>query len=119
MIEKSELEKVELANELLRPIASISTDDQIDVLRLALDAMLAKKQLDLKKERASQQHVKTWMIRSKTKLDTKYLVTFEDDVFTCTCPDFQFRGGPCKHIKKVKVQLAGENQKNKLLGVEP
>jgi hypothetical protein len=50
MIKKTELEKVELANDLLQPIAAISTDDQIDVLRLALDAMLAKKQLNNQKE---------------------------------------------------------------------
>src|SRR5215211_376919 len=24
----------------------------------------------------------------------------------CTCPDFQHRGGPCKHIKQVRAEAA-------------
>jgi predicted nucleic acid-binding Zn finger protein len=60
-----------------------------------------------------------WFVRSASVLNTRYEVRIcSDGSFVCTCPDFQFRGGPCKHIKKVKVQLAGEKQKNKLQGVE-
>ena len=60
----------------------------------------------------------TWTVRSKTSLGPVYTVTLVDDTFSCTCPDFQFRGGTCKHIKKVKMLLVGERQKNKLPGVD-
>lgn len=46
MIEKRELEKVELASDVIHVIEFISTQDQIDVLQIALDAMVAKKQLN-------------------------------------------------------------------------
>jgi hypothetical protein len=46
MIEKTELEKVDLANDLLVVLKSVSTQDQIDILQLALDSMLAKKRLN-------------------------------------------------------------------------
>jgi len=60
---------------------------------------------------------RSWAVRSTRQLGAIYSVT--QDVFgdfSCTCPDFQFRGGTCKHIKKVKRLIAGEEQKNKLPG---
>ena len=57
---------------------------------------------------------KTWSVRSKTTLGVSYTISLVDDIFSCTCPDFTFRGHECKHIKKVKRLIAGENQKNKL-----
>jgi len=27
-------------------------------------------------------------------------VNFEDGTFSCTCPDFQYRGRECKHIRR-------------------
>jgi predicted nucleic acid-binding Zn finger protein len=113
MIDKTDLQKVELANDLLVVLKSASTQDQIDILQLALDLMVAKKRLNEPPEK----HVRTWVLLSKTQQAVSYLVTLEDAIFTCTCPDFQFRGGECKHIKKVKMKVAGENQKNKLPGV--
>lgn len=35
----------------------------------------------------------------KIKLGTRYFVGH------CECPDFKFRGGPCKHIVRAKVAL--------------
>ncbi|MBE9594626.1 MAG: SWIM zinc finger family protein [Proteobacteria bacterium] len=63
--------------------------------------------------------VKIWNIPSKSQLNTYYDVRLcTDGSFVCSCPDFQFRGNECRHIKKVKRGLAGEAQKNKLPGVE-
>jgi uncharacterized Zn finger protein len=60
-----------------------------------------------------------WFIRSRSILNTFYTVTRDNaGAFSCTCPDFQFRGHVCKHINKVKMEIAGEKQKNKLPGVE-
>jgi predicted nucleic acid-binding Zn finger protein len=60
-----------------------------------------------------------WLVPSTSELGESYEITLcTDGSFICTCPDFKFRGGVCKHIKKVKMQLAGEKQKNKLPGVE-
>ena len=115
MIDKTDLQKVELANDLLMVLKSVSPQDQIDILQLALDSMVAKKQLN----EPQKKHVRTWMMLSKTQQAVSYLVTLEDATFSCTCYDFQFRGGDCKHIKRVKMKLAGERQKNKLPGVEP
>ena len=58
---------------------------------------------------------KIWYIRSTSQLGVSYEVRrCTDGSFVCTCPDFQYRGRQCKHIRKVKRQLAGEAQKNKL-----
>lgn len=35
----------------------------------------------------------------KLKLGTRYFIGH------CECPDFKYRGGPCKHIVKAKVAL--------------
>lgn len=114
MIDKTDLEKVELANDLLVMLKSASPQDRIDILQLALDSMLAKKRLNDPQKK----HMRTWSIRSKTQLGVSYLVTLAGDVFSCSCPDFQFRAKPCKHIRNVKRIIAGETQKNKLPGVE-
>ena len=58
---------------------------------------------------------KEWFIRSESILNTYYTITRDSaGVFSCTCPNFQFRGGRCKHINKVKKRLVGEKQRNKL-----
>lgn len=60
-----------------------------------------------------------WFIRSESILNIFYTVTRDSaGVYSCTCPDFQFRGCVCKHINKVKMKIVGEKQKNKLPGVE-
>lgn len=63
--------------------------------------------------------VREWCIQSKSELNSFYTVTRSSDgTFSCTCLDFTFRRHECKHIKRVKMRLAGENQKNKLPGAE-
>ncbi|AJP62019.1 hypothetical protein [ANMV-1 virus] len=60
-----------------------------------------------------------WTIFSASELGVSYKITLcSDGSFICNCPDFAYRGIQCKHIKKVKMLLAGEKQKNKLPGVE-
>lgn len=58
----------------------------------------------------------TWTVRSKIQLGVVYVVTRDDaGDFYCSCPDFQYRHHVCKHIQKIKMQVAGEKQKNKLV----
>ena len=98
-----------LERELMSRMGVIQTGGE------ALDSMVAKKRLN----EPQKKHVRTWTIHSQTQQAVSYLVTLEGVIFSCTCPNFQFRGGDCKHIKRVKMKLAGERQKNKLPGVEP
>ena len=116
MIDKTDLEKVELANDLLLVLKSASVQDQIDILQLALDSMLAKKRLNEPKEKKDGEQ--TWMVPSSTERATIYTVTLSHDLFSCTCPEFMFKPSQCKHIRKVRRKIAGEKQKNKLPGVE-
>lgn len=123
MIAKGELQKVELANDLLQVLKSASTQDQIDILQLALDSMVAKKRLNdpvgLAQMENEEPLTNLWYVRSQSEVERFYRVKRgRTGIFSCTCPDFQFMGGECKHIKKVKMKLAGETQKNKLPGVE-
>ena len=65
------------------------------------------------------ENVRSWAIHSTSQPHAVYAVTrdiFGD--FSCTCPDSKFRGHECKHIKRVRMRLAGEKQKNKLPGVK-
>jgi hypothetical protein len=59
---------------------------------------------------------KTWTVKSESVPNQVYIVSlFEkensEDKFTCTCSDYMFRKHECKHIKRVKMQLVGEKQK--------
>jgi len=45
---------------------------------------------------------KTWIIPSQTGNGT-YQVTVFQHHWKCTCPDFELRGIPCKHINAVKI----------------
>jgi uncharacterized Zn finger protein len=65
------------------------------------------------------QQTREWSVRSESTLNTFYIVTRDSaGVYSCTCPNFQFRGGVCKHINKVKMRIEGKKQKNKLPGME-
>ena len=57
---------------------------------------------------------RTWTMQSESDPDIQYKVMCENGKFFCTCPDHQFRKNECKHIKKAKRQLAGEQQMSKL-----
>jgi len=58
--------------------------------------------------------LRLWTMQSESDPDILYKVMHENGEFFCTCPDHQFRKRECKHIKKAKRQLVGEQQKNKL-----
>lgn len=65
------------------------------------------------------QLTREWFIWSKSTLNVYYTVTRDSaGSFSCSCPDFTYRRNLCKHIQKVKMQLAGEAQRNKLPGAE-
>jgi predicted nucleic acid-binding Zn finger protein len=44
-----------------------------------------------------------WWVYSETKPEQFYVVN-EDG--SCTCPDFQFRGGECKHAIAVEIRYS-------------
>ena len=45
---------------------------------------------------------KLYAVPSQHDANVRYLA----DLNTCTCPDFQRRGGPCKHIVAVRLHVA-------------
>ena len=45
---------------------------------------------------------KYYSVPSQTDPTRRYLV----DLRSCTCPDFQRRGGPCKHMAAVRLHVA-------------
>lgn len=59
-----------------------------------------------------------WTVYSERDGGTTYTVKLKFGFFECTCPAFKYRKGECKHIKKVKMRLAGEFQQNKLIKEE-
>ena len=59
-----------------------------------------------------------WVIYSESEAGVAYAVKLKFGFFECTCPAFKYRKGECKHIKKVKMRLAGEFQQNKLIPEE-
>jgi hypothetical protein len=50
----------------------------------------------------------SFKVRSYARPDLEYLVTFENGISLCTCPDFIFRRlqkcEDCKHITKIKQE---------------
>lgn len=69
-------------------------------------------------EKKMSEKARSWTVHSTSNPHAVYAVArdiFGD--FSCTCPDFVFRGHQCKHIKRAKMKLACEKQKNKLSGV--
>jgi uncharacterized Zn finger protein len=50
------------------------------------------------------------------QLGVVYVVTRDDaGNFSCSCPDFEYRHRVCKHIRRIKMRVTGEKQRNKLL----
>ena len=48
-----------------------------------------------------------WLVPSQSG-GKAYEVDLEAEVATCTCPDYELKGGPCKHIYAVRFMLRGE-----------
>jgi hypothetical protein len=44
-----------------------------------------------------------WAVESESGLGTTYVVEKDEGMWLCTCRDFEFRGGECKHILLVKL----------------
>jgi transposase len=54
-------------------------------------------------------HERDWMVPSQSERGKKYTVSGLDvDAPRCTCPDFETRGEPCKHVFAVKVVIQRE-----------
>ena len=50
----------------------------------------------------------TWIVPSQTAKGSKYAVTIAAEGKACTCPDFELRQKPCKHIIAVQLVLFRE-----------
>ena len=50
-----------------------------------------------------------WLVRSSRDPETLYTINIDPQtfLFTCTCPDHQYRQRDCKHIKAVQTGKAG------------
>ena len=56
-----------------------------------------------KEEKAvEKEEIQTWEVQSESDINTKYIVKKGTKGWECSCPSFQFREGPCKHIKSVQ-----------------
>lgn len=56
-------------------------------------------------------HGMRWLVPSQSGSGAggkSYIVDVETDPASCTCPDFETHGGPCKHIYAVRFMLRGE-----------
>jgi hypothetical protein len=49
----------------------------------------------------------TWEVPSERDPNTSYIVKRAGDKWSCSCPNFLFRGEECKHIKKIKEETQG------------
>ena len=61
---------------------------------------------------------RVWWVQSETDPTNEYMVVPvpDFDVWSCTCQDFQQRGGPCKHALAVELlQACNERER----GPEP
>ncbi|MEM2747323.1 MAG: SWIM zinc finger family protein [Candidatus Caldarchaeum sp.] len=45
----------------------------------------------------------TWTVPSQSNPSVKYTVVFDGERFSCSCPDFMYRGRECKHVYAVKL----------------
>lgn len=52
-------------------------------------------------------HGMRWLVPPQTG-NKAYLVDVEAETPACSCPDYELRGGPCKHIHAVRLMLSGE-----------
>src|SRR5437879_4298883 len=54
-------------------------------------------------------HERDWTVPSQSERGKKYTVSGLDvDAPRCTCPDFETRGEPCKHVFAVRVVIQRE-----------
>ncbi len=58
-------------------------------------------------KRIKQQNGK-WLVPSQENAANKYTVCHDHDHCSCTCPDFEERGQPCKHIFAVRIVIQRE-----------
>src|SRR5207249_2841214 len=69
--------------------------------------------------RAVRQADGTWLVYSLTSAE-RYKVRVKElsRICSCTCPDFELRLEPCKHIQAVRITIARENY-DRRTGAEP
>jgi transposase len=58
-------------------------------------------------KRIKQQNGK-WLVPSQQNISRKYTVCADGDKCSCTCPDFEERGQPCKHVFAVRIVIQRE-----------
>lgn len=49
-----------------------------------------------------------WLVPSSENASRKYTVSHGDDCCSCTCPDFELYGRPCKHVYAVQYVIQRE-----------
>ena len=49
-----------------------------------------------------------WVARSESSNADYTIARSENGEFGCSCPQWKFRRGECKHIRQVKIELAAQ-----------
>ena len=63
---------------------------------------VSEEKVEKEEKTVEKEEVQTWEVQSESDTNTKYVVKKSMKGWECSCPSFQFRGDPCKHIKSVQ-----------------
>lgn len=73
------------------------------------DGLRMRKGEDLEKSGNAIREGEHWLVHSQSQ-SRNYVVNFIGDQAVCTCPDFERRHRPCKHIMAVRIALRKEGK---------
>ena len=63
---------------------------------------VSEEKVEKEEKAVEKEEIQTWEVQSESDTNTKYVVKKSTKGWECSCPSFQFRKGPCKHIKSVQ-----------------
>jgi len=63
---------------------------------------VSEEKVEKEEKAVEKEEIQTWEVQSESDTNTKYVVKKGTKGWECSCPSFQFREGPCKHIKSVQ-----------------
>ena len=63
---------------------------------------VSEEKVEKEEKAVEKEEIQTWEVQSESDTNTKYVVKKGTKGWECSCPSFQFRGDPCKHIKSVQ-----------------
>ena len=63
---------------------------------------VSEEKVEKEEKAVEKEEIQTWEVQSESDPNTKYVVKKGTKGWECSCPSFQFREGPCKHIKSIQ-----------------